>query len=84
MDEPFSVPIVGEPVTILAIYPVVIMNCKCRMPALNMIILSGIMNYVGCGHCKKLYAVEKFVPTPTGAADVIINVVLPTPTGSIQ
>jgi hypothetical protein len=79
-----KIPVVGQPARILIIHPIVIINCNCALPNLNMLVLSGMMNHVKCQHCGKLYAVEALTPTLSGVADVVLNVVLPAPTGTVQ
>lgn len=57
-----EIPLVGQRSKVLSWYPTAVVGCYCQGPdRFAMLILTGFENWVACGRCGYLYAIERIL-----------------------
>lgn len=76
-----TVPILGQPGVPLTWYPTALIHCKCiPLPAITILITTGIHNHTKCGNCGVEYWIDGINPDGT----VRIDFMIPTLKGQVM
>lgn len=79
-----DLPIIGLPGAIMLWYPTAMVHCKCDPKDMKIVILTGFLNHSECGACHKLYFIKGMTPDGKGGINLLVDFVIPTPTGQVM